>query len=117
MANRSKNQGTAFESEIVNAFKAKGLHAQRIAEGGARDIGDVYCADVDVVIEAKDRANLNVHVSLDKARKKAGGKVTVLFWKRRVRVNGNANRTQPGPPVVVMSVDDFLELMLTVVEG
>lgn len=111
MANSSKDQGTKYETEIVRMFQDAGLHAQRIAEGGANDIGDVYCEDYDLVIEAKDRASLNIHEAVVKAQMKAGGRVVALFWKRRVRVNGNRNRTQPGPPVVVMSQESFLELV------
>lgn len=109
---KSKQQGTAYETEIVRMLQSNGLTAERLAEGGLNDLGDVMLRSFDIVIEAKDRAALNVHETLVKAeRKTAGMFLTVLFWKRRTRKNGNTNRTQVGEPVVVMSAESFLELL------
>ena len=111
---KSKNQGTAWESEIVRRAQAVGLMAERIAEGGAYDRGDVeiYTNDDVWTIEAKDRANLNIHKALEKARRKSSHRyTTAVAWKRRVRKDGNVNRTQDGEPVVAMTLDLFLEVI------
>ena len=111
---KSKSQGTAWETEIVRRAQAVGLIAERLAEGGAYDLGDVRIfsdGPMAYIIEAKDRANLNLHKALEKARFKSKARYTVVAWKRRVRKGGNVNRTQDGEPVVAMTLDLFLEII------
>ena len=111
MVNKPKNQGTRYESTIVTLAKVYGLEAERIAEGGSLDLGDIriYTPDGDWIIEAKHRANLNIHQTVDKANAKAYPRRVAVFWKRSVRKKGNTNRTPAGPDIVAMRIDTFLE--------
>lgn len=112
MKSRPKDLGTAHETRIVRACHDAGLVAERIAEGGAYDVGDVRIyAEHEWVIEAKDRMALNIHQALAKARSKAGGLPTAVVWRKTVRKDGNTNRTQDGPIVVALALEDFLELL------
>ena len=104
---KPKAQGTAFESWLVTQLNEKlwpiGT-ARRIAEGGAKDIGDVTYQDgfnQTWVVECKATQTINVTRVLGKARAK-GGKYTVLAWKRLTRSKGNTNRTPDGEPIVVV---------------
>lgn len=112
---KQKQQGTAHESATVKALKSKGINANRLAEGGSADEGDVetWIAEVRWVLEGKARQTLNIQKTLGKARKKAGGKTPVaVIWKRLVPVAGKKNRqpVEGERVVVVMSMDDFLML-------
>lgn len=114
---RPRDQGTKWETEIVNRAQDMGLAASRIAEGGIYDRGDIEIwGDSKLgggywIVEAKDRANLNIHLALSKARLKAHRLESVVAWKRRIRKGQNVNRTQDGEPIVAMTLDLFLELI------
>ena len=119
MSNPSKQAGTAWESEIVKLSQAKGYKAWRLAEGGENDPGDVAIetAGGDIyIIEAKARTQMNIHAALGKAIGKAVGSdvpfVVVgvgVAWKRLVGVGGK-RRVRAGPPLVAVTVDEWLEL-------
>ncbi len=116
MANPQKMQGTRQESAIVKRFKAEGFpSAERIAEGGSADEGDVKVSlfNVKWVCESKARANLNIQDTLAKTRKKAGGSPVIVFWKRLVRVEGQARRKAVGgeSEVIILSPSDFFKLL------
>jgi hypothetical protein len=112
---KQKAQGTAHESATVKALKAVGIRANRLAEGGSADEGDVetWIAEVRWVLEGKATQTLNIQKTLGKARRKAGGSTPVaVVWKRLVKVAGIKNR-QPVEGeriVVVMGLEDFLML-------
>jgi hypothetical protein len=111
MRTRPKDLGTAQETRVVKAAQAAGLIAERLAEGGSADRGDVRVwTDTEWVIECKDRMNLNVPRALEKALLKSGTPDTALVWRKMVRRNGNTNRTQDGPVIVALTLDRFLEL-------
>lgn len=112
MKTRPKDLGTAHETRIVRAAQDAGLVAERIAEGGAADRGDVrILTDHEWVIEAKDRQNLNIHQALAKAAQKAQTGRVAVVWRRMVRRPGNTNRTQDGPIVVALTLEAYLELL------
>lgn len=99
----------------MNVLKAAGFQARRLAEGGAYDEGDVEANlyGFDVIIESKACQSLNVQAILGKARRKAGGKPVIVWWKRLVRVEGKQLR-QPVAgerEVVVLSPSDLLALL------
>ena len=112
--NKPKRQGTAFETWNVDLAKAFGYFAERIAEGGAKDIGDVRVttwAD-DVILECKHRDRLNIHEAVAKAKAKAEGHgLTAVVWKRSTMKAGNNRRSQVGVPIVAMTIEDFYELL------
>lgn len=118
MANRPKQQGTAFESWIVTWLKQNGIEtAYRLAEGGSKDQGDVRFVDLgeeEWTIEAKATQALNVTRVLGKARRKAPDRRrTILMWKRLTKSKPDAKRRTPDGEaiVVVMGIDTFEDLI------
>lgn len=112
---REKQQGTAFETWAVTQLNEwTDGWAERVAEGGSNDAGDVRFVDEldDVwMIECKATERLNVTRALAKAKRKSGVANTVLAWKRLVKSAG-ARRTPDGEPiVVVMDWSTYLGLM------
>ncbi len=85
---KNKNQGTRFESTLVNIANALGMNARRIAEGGSKDRGDV-----EIVGNYPDKT------------------VVALAWKRLVNRGGGKRVPDGEPTVVVLSLRDFLTLM------
>lgn len=113
MRSRPKDLGTAQETRVVRAAQQKGLIAERLAEGGAQDRGDVrILTDHEWIVEVKDRERLNIHQSLEKALAKSGTPDTAVVWRRMHRKPGNSNRTQDGPVVVALTLERFLGLLL-----
>jgi len=84
---RPKDQGTAWETELVNRAQTAGLLADRLPEGGPNDRGDVWI-------------NHNTVTS---------SQMAVVAWKR---LTGTGQRRTPdgARDVVVMTTDDFLAL-------
>ena len=115
MVNKAKKQGTTYETNIVNRLnKEIDFKAQRFAEGGSNDLGDIqlFVGDEEFFIEAKSRQNLNAHQSLDKAISKSGSKNTILFWKKLKKTEGNTRRSSDGiPEIVSMSYELFIKLI------
>jgi hypothetical protein len=112
MKSRPKDLGTTWETQIVNSAQDLGLVAERIAEGGQYDRGDIRIyTDHEWIGECKNRGALNIHKTLEDATIKSGTSNTFVAWKRLIRVDGRTNRVSAGPPVVVLSVPTFLELL------
>lgn len=124
---RQKKQGTTHESWIVNELQANEHPANRIAEGGSQDEGDVEAtiAGEKWVLEGKARSNLNVQQSLGKSRAKAraangGASVPVaVVWKRLVRVPGLQVRqpVEGERVVVILGWDDYINLINKATKG
>jgi hypothetical protein len=115
MVNKAKKQGTTYETNIVKRLNENdNFKAQRFAEGGSNDLGDIqlFVGDEEFFIEAKSRQNLNAHQSLDKAISKSGSKNTILFWKKLKKTEGNTRRSSDGiPEIVSMSYELFIKLI------
>lgn len=89
--NKSKAQGTAFESALVSVAQDCGLRSGRLPEGGLRDVGDVWINDV------PGRGHVDI---------------PIVAWKRLVDT-GNGRRSPDGErSVVVMATTDFLQLAI-----
>lgn len=124
---KQKKQGTTHESWIVNELTSHQHPANRIAEGGSQDEGDVETtlAGEKWVLEGKARSNLNVQQSLGKARAKAsaangGQQIPVaVVWKRLVRVPGLQVRqpVEGERVVVILGWDDYLSLVNNATKG
>lgn len=120
MVNKPKIQGTAFETLTVNKLNEYGFKARRLAEGGSKDKGDVECevpfASIlpypRVILEAKHRANLNVHQTLAKAKEKAGDLDVILAWKKTKRKNNSKVRVADGERVVYIVDEDLMFRLL-----
>lgn len=108
---KAKAQGTRYENQVRDFFKSLGYPAERIAEGGSLDEGDVAVSfyGSKLVAECKARQNLNVQLTIGKALKKAGHDRTVVFWKRLVRTEGASRRTVVAgvAEVVIMTPETF----------
>ena len=120
MVNKPKIQGTAFETLTVNKLNDYGFKAKRLAEGGSKDEGDIEC-EVPftsilpyprVILEAKHRANLNVHQTLAKAKEKAGDLDVILAWKKTKRKNNSKVRVADGERVVYIVDEDLMFRLL-----
>jgi hypothetical protein len=111
---KEKKQGTSYETATVRAAIAAGLRAERLAEGGSADIGDVRSGDY--IFECKARQRLVIHDALAKAIKKSGTEQTALFWKRLVPVAGS-NRRQPVGLVEIVAITPAEYLRLLAVEA
>lgn len=112
MRTRPKDLGTQLETWMVRAAAERGLTAERLAEGGIRDRGDLrILTNTEWVGEAKNRGQLNIHIAVQDAMRKAGHNQAFVVWKRMVRKPGQQNRYQPAPPIIALQVDTFLELL------
>lgn len=112
MKTSPKQLGTAHETRTVRACQDAGLVAERIPEGGTKDLGDVRVyAEHEWTLECKDRERLNIHQALEKAQQKAGTPHVAVVWRRMTRKEGNVRRTQDGPIVVAIDLERFLELL------
>ena len=112
MKTRAKDLGTRLETRIVNTAQKAGLIAERLAEGGAYDKGDIRIySDRELVGEVKDRMSLNLPATLEKAILKSGSRDAFVVWRKMKRTSG-AYRVQDGPIVVAVTLDRYIELLL-----
>ena len=114
--NKPRMQGTAFETWLVKWLnRISGVVAERLAEGGSQDQGDIRFYDMFEqvwYVECKAREVLNVTRELSKARLKSPDpQHTVLAWKRLVK-NGGKRRVSDGEPVVIVMGLDTLHSLL-----
>lgn len=107
MTNANKTKGSAWERAIVEALRAAGWpHAERRVAGAALDRGDI-AGVVGVVIEAKNKARLDLAEWIDEAeceRVNDNAWLGVVWHKRR-------GTTDPGRWFVTMSGDQFAALL------
>lgn len=115
---KNKDQGTRFETYLVNYFTDAGFDARRLAEGGVNDPGDIEVTDAygdTWVIEAKHRQSLSIHKEYMKILRKAkdrGYVMAGLVWKRTLpKKEGQERRTPAGPPLVVLDLATFTSLL------
>lgn len=88
---KNKDQGTAHERATRDELRRLGYYAERLAEGGMDDQGDV---------KAWRMANY------------AARPLVVLNWRRLVKVKGRKRRAPDGErDVVIMRKHDFYELI------
>lgn len=117
MKTRPKDLGTRQETLVVRHAQDYGLIAERLAEAGSNDRGDIrILTDQEWVGEVKDRMQLNIHQALDKARAKSGTHSTFVVWRKMKRNQGSSRRVQDGPTIVALTLDRFLELLVDSVE-
>lgn len=89
--NKPKAQGTAFETAFVRMFQDAAMPADRLPEGGLRDVGDVWIGDT-------PERGINVT------------DIAVLAWSRLVD-NGSGRRVPDGlRSVIVIDTADFLHM-------
>lgn len=107
MVNRSKQKGTAYETEIVQYLRGRGwVHAERRTLSGAHDRGDISGV-VGVVIECKNAKTHDLPGWLNELETEtanADADVGLLFVRRR-------GTTDRGRDYAVMTVDQASALL------
>lgn len=103
MGGRSaKVKGSGFETEVVNAAKAKGLKARRVPLSGA--VAD-YPGDVIIQPGYSDDPDHRIQVEC-KRRKHVGGLFNFLGDNDALVVRGDRQQA-----LVVIRLNDYLELL------
>ena len=119
---KSKAQGTAFETSLVNILNRRNIPAERIAEQGGNDPGDIHLIDATGdhwILEAKHREKLPIHSALHKAQTKVRNADlpyvtygTAVIWKRSTLKDGNTRRTPDGTGIIVaIDLATFIDLL------
>lgn len=113
--------GTEWETKVVELAHRYGCRAVRLAKMGFKDVGDVLVITPSgdhYLVEAKWREQLNVHATLGNQITKAATADlpwyvtgTSVWWKRSRRKSGNERRSPAGPPVVAITIDEYLRLI------
>lgn len=88
---RSKQKGTAWETEIVRALKDSWPHTERRTLSGAADKGDIN-VHPKVVIEAKSHGTLKLAewvAEAERERLNADAEVGVVWAKRRGKASAD----------------------------
>ncbi len=112
MKTSPKALGTRQETATVQAAADAGLQAMRLPEGGQYDRGDIVIyTNHEWVGEIKNRMQLNIHQTLEKALEKSGTPDTFVVWRRMARKPDATNRHQDGPIIVALTLNRFLELL------
>lgn len=114
MANKSKQKGTAWETQIVNYLRDSGcFHAHRKVLSGNSDKGDIYIDHVqELIIEAKNEKTYKLAEWVKEANteaKNADVKIGVVWMHQ-------TGKSDPADGFVVMSGATFLEV-LAILEG
>jgi hypothetical protein len=120
--NRSKQQGTDWERELTRKLAEQlgpGWFVMPMRVGGRDDPGDIliknHSANIEVVVQARNRGAMNIHVTLSVAMTAAAkvnaNRLAAVAWKRLATKAGNTKRTQMGVPVVGISLATFTELL------
>lgn len=114
---KSKAQGSRWERWLRRRFRASGFGVEDIHQGKVADIrlwAFGWEAADQIMIEAKDTANLSVHTTLklarDKAKRNGWDGMVGLVWQRHLLKPGNQRKTAVGDPVVVVSLADFIRI-------
>jgi hypothetical protein len=108
VSNPSRRKGTEAEVAIRDYLRAHGYpHAERLAQGGSKDRGDLTGIDPRVVIEIKNHGALDLagwlrEVEVEVAN--AGADVGMVWHKRR-------GTSDPGLWYVTMRGLDAVELL------
>jgi hypothetical protein len=111
---KAKAQGTSFENRVRDWFRSLGFNAERIAEGGSLDEGDVGVVLYGErwIMECKARQVLPVQATVSKALKKAGHDRVILWWKRLVPNGGSRRAPVAGVSEVVVMTPHTLSILL-----
>ena len=110
--NKPKIKGTTWDRSLRKFFTERGYEVTRLGEEGSNDLGDIMLhAHTDIVIEAKNRTQMNIHSVMEKAVAKAQGIPCVVIWKRTVKKPGNSRALPVGVPVVCMTLETFVNLL------
>lgn len=107
MSNPSKQKGTAFESAVVEYFKAHGFPTvERRALHGNTDKGDIAGVR-NWTFELKNRKALNLGGALDEARIEAQNAGTALY----AAIVKRPRKGDPGEAFAVMPLSLLLDLI------
>lgn len=99
MGKRSRDKGLRFEREIVNAFQAHGIAAERVPLSGSA--GGSYVGDISFPVMGEDKTL--------EAKKRADGFKELYAW-----IEGHYGvviARDRSTPLVAVRFDDFAELL------
>ena len=115
---KARAQGTSYEVQVRDWWRARGHTAERLAEGGSLDRGDVAVDfhGEEVVCEAKARQVLSVQETLSKALAKAGHSRVLVYWKRLTPQGGGRRKPVAGVREVVIMTPEMLDWLLAQVD-
>jgi len=115
MVNKPKAQGSKEEKRQRDVLLGYGFKVDRLAEEGMYDKGDyivrIPTGGGDIIGESKHMTAMNIHEAVAKAKRKADGHISFVWWKRSKRKGENKNRSMVGKPIVCMSEEDFIALL------
>lgn len=106
---KSKQKGTLAETAVTSYLNELELHAMRYPPQGSKDKGDIYIADVPVVVEVKNcvRTELSAWLTEVEAEKiNADYEIGAVWFKKK-------GTTDPGKWYVTLSGSDFRKLLHT----
>jgi Holliday junction resolvase len=106
MVNRSKQKGTAWETEVVRYLRDRGFEVERRALTGTQDRGDITGVP-DFTVECKNAANQTWALwmdELERERRNDGAKYGLLVVRRRMKPVAQA--------YAMMRLDDMVGLMI-----
>ena len=111
---RQRAQGTRLETAWTKMLQTVGATAQRLAEQGVHDRGDIDSTLPDgtqIIWEAKhvERLPMAPHDLLRRAETKASAPAGIV-WKRSTRKPGNNKRSSDGT-VVILRAETFMALV------
>lgn len=110
MANPSKQKGTTYETGAVRFFNDKGIKAERLAEGGCYDEGDVRLSSWpwEFALECKNRKRIEMAKWFGEIEAKAErkGRTPALLIHR-----DGCGEKRFGKGYVVIDADTFAELL------
>jgi Holliday junction resolvase len=105
---KEKDRGTRWETAVTTYLTESGLDAFRVAQHGARDVGDIWVAGLDLIIEAKDYRSPGdaLPLAADQATKEAANA------KRKYGFSVIKRPRRPiGQAYVTMTLEQFVELL------
>ncbi len=120
MSSANKAKGTRFETAITDHLAERGVYARRLPRTGVKDVGDVELrlGDTIVVLEAKAVKKVDLAQFVGEAAVEAENYAAkygqpdtfgAVVVKRRMKGTGEA--------YVVMELDEYLDLLLRVLNG
>lgn len=104
---KSRQKGTSWETDIVNALISYGIRAKRNPLAGAKDQGDIDLYPLPVVIEAKNCRDMKLAEWIQEAEEERINAHALfgVVWHKRMR------KASPHDAYVTMTGNTFLKIL------
>lgn len=106
---RAKDKGTRRETWLVRLLQDAGLDARRSPNNMPSLDVESKSGPYTLYIEVKDRANLNLHGTLDEVQKRYTGVVPHVVWHRTKKAE--KKRVPAGPTLVALPVHEYAKML------